>query len=80
MNTGQPTQFAYWTNYHLLMPLAQRFMPLMPERIVERFAAPKLRHMEDAECNPEHFHPDQFDLIVDWGCTANTIIRTKIAN
>lgn len=79
MNTQQPTPFTYWTHYNLLMPLAQQFMPLMPARIVDKFAAPKLRHMEEAESTDHTMHPDQFDLVVDWGCVASRIIRTKIA-
>ena len=79
MNTDQPTRITYWTNYHLFMPLAQRFMPLMPERIVDKFTAPKLRHMDEAESTNHTMHPDRFDLVVDWGCTAHRIIRTKIA-
>lgn len=78
MKTSKPTTITYVTNY-ALMTYAEKFMPLMPARIVDKFAAPKLRHMEEAESTDHTMHPDRFDLVVDWGCVASRIIRTKIA-
>lgn len=78
MKTSKPTTITYVTNY-ALMTYAEKFMPLMPARIVDKFAAPKLRHMEEAESTDHTMHPDRFDMVVDWGCVASRVVRAKIA-
>jgi hypothetical protein len=78
MKTNKPNHINYTTQYQL-MRLAKTLMPLMPEAIIDRFSAAVTPRMEQAEATPHLMHPDRFDMIVDWGCTAHFIVRNKIA-
>lgn len=78
MKTSKPNTINYTAQYQL-MRLAEAVMPLMPESIINKFSAHASARMMQAEEQPHLFHPDRFDLVVDWGCTAHTIIRNKIA-
>lgn len=77
MKTNKPNHINYTTQYQL-MRLAEAVMPLMPEAIIDRFSAAVTPRMEQAEQQASLMHPDRFDMIVDWGCTAHTIISKKI--
>lgn len=77
MKTNKPHPINYKTQYQL-MRLAETLMPLMPERIIDKFSATVTPRMEQAEASAHMMHPDRFDMIVDWGCTAHTIISKKI--
>jgi hypothetical protein len=78
MKTTKPNHINYTMQYQL-MRLSQTLMPLMPEAIIDRFSATMTPRMETAEQSPHLFHVDRFDMIVDWGCTAQHIVRKKIA-
>jgi hypothetical protein len=78
MKTNKPNPINYKAQYQL-MRLSQTLMPLMPEAIIDRFSATMTPRMEQAEQSPHLFHVDRFDMIVDWGCTANTIVRKKVS-
>lgn len=78
MKTNKPNQINYTIQYQL-MRLSEHLMPLMPERIIDRVSAAMTPRMETAEQTAHLFHVDRFDMIVDWGCTANTIVRKKIS-
>ena len=54
-------------------------MPLMPESIIDRFSAVMTPRMMQAEEQASLIHPDRFDMIVDWGCVAHRIVRTKVS-
>lgn len=77
MKTTKPNHINYTTQYQL-MRLAETLMPLMPERIIDRFSAVMTPRMEQAEQSAHLMHPDRFDMIVDWGCTAQTIVHKKV--
>ena len=77
MKTNEPNHINYTAQYKL-MRLAETLMPLMPERIIDKFSAVVTPRMEQAEASAHMMHPDRFDMIVDWGCTAQTIISKKI--
>lgn len=77
MKTNKPTSINYKTQYQM-MRLAEALMPLMPERIIDRFSAVVTPRMEQAEASAHLMHTDRFDMIVDWGCTAQRIISKKI--
>lgn len=77
MKTNKPNHINYTAQYQL-MRMATTLMPLMPERIIDKFSAVMTPRMEAAEESPHLFHVDRFDMIVDWGCTAQRIISKKI--
>ncbi len=77
MKTNQPTAINYKTQYQM-MRLAEALMPLMPERIIDRFSAVMTPRMEQAEEQAHLLHVDRYDMIVDWGCTAQHIVRKKV--
>jgi len=77
MKTNKPNQINYNTQYQL-MRIAEAVMPLMPEAIVDKFSAVMTPRMEAAGASAELMHPDRFDLVVDWGCIAQTIVRKKV--
>jgi hypothetical protein len=78
MKTNKPNPINYKAQYQL-MRLSHTLMPLMPESIIDRFSAVLMPRMDIAEEHPHHFHPDRFDLVVDWGCTIHQVIKTKIS-
>lgn len=78
MKTNKPNIINYTTQYQL-MRLSEHLMPLMPEAILDRFSAVLTPRMDTAEQHPQHFHPDRFDLVVDWGCTIHKAIKRKIS-
>ena len=78
MKTNKPNIINYATQYQL-MRLSEHLMPLMPEAILDRFSAVLTPRMDIAEQHPQHFHPDRFDLVVDWGCTIHKAIRRKVS-
>jgi hypothetical protein len=78
MKTNKPNIINYKTQYQL-MRLSEHLMPLMPEAIIDRFSAVLTPRMNTAEQNPQYFHPDRFDLVVDWGCTMHKAIKRKIS-
>lgn len=78
MKTTKPNHINYAMQYQL-MRLAETVMPLMPASIIDKFSAHASERMMQAEAQPDTMHPDRFDMIVDWGCTAHTIVRHKIA-
>lgn len=78
MKTTKPNQINYTAQYQL-MRLAETFMPLMPEAIIDRFSAAMTPRMEEAEASAHLIHTDRFDMIVDWGCVAHRIVRTKVS-
>lgn len=77
MKTNKPHPINYKTQYQI-MRLAEALMPLMPEAIIDRFSAAVTPRMEQAEASAHMMHTDRFDLIIDWGCTAQRIITKKI--
>jgi len=78
MKTNKPNIINYKAQYQL-MRLSEHLMPLMPEAIIDRFSAVLTPRMNTAEQNPQYFHPDRFDLVVDWGCTMHKAIKHKIS-
>lgn len=78
MKTNKPNHINYNTQYQL-MRLAETLMPLMPERIIDKFSAVMTPRMEEAEQSAHLMHPDRYDMVVDWGCTAQTIVRKKVS-
>jgi len=78
METNQPNPINYKTQYQM-MRLAEALMPLMPERIIDKFSAVVTPRMEQAEESAHMMHTDRFDMIVDWGCTAQRIISKKVS-
>ena len=77
MKTTKPNNINYAMQYQL-MRLSETLMPLMPEAIIDRFSAVVTPRMEQAEESAHLMHTDRFDMIVDWGCTAQRIISKKI--
>ena len=77
MKTTKPNNINYAMQYQL-MRLSEALMPLMPERIIDRFSAVVTPRMMEAEAQPDTMHPDRFDMVVDWGCVAHRIVRTKV--
>jgi hypothetical protein len=78
MKTTKPNQINYAMQYQL-MRLSETLMPLMPERIVDKFSAVMTPRMEQAEEQASLMHTDRYDMVVDWGCLAQRIIRTKVS-
>lgn len=78
MKTNKPNQINYSMQYQL-MRLSEALMPLMPERIVDKFSAVMTPRMEAAEEQASLMHTDRYDMVVDWGCLAQRIIRTKVS-
>lgn len=78
MKTTKPNIINYKAQYQL-MRLTETLMPLMPESIIDRFSAALMPRMDIAEEHAHHFHPDRFDLVVDWGCTMHRTIKRKIS-
>ena len=78
MKTTKPNNINYAMQYQL-MRLSETLMPLMPERIVDKFSAVMTPRMMQAEEQASLMHPDRFDMIVDWGCVAHRIVKTKIS-
>lgn len=78
MKTNKPNHINYTAQYKL-MRLAETLMPLMPERIIDKFSAAMTPRMEQAEIFSDYLHPDRYDLMVDWGCTAQTILYKKVS-
>jgi hypothetical protein len=78
MKTNKPNIINYTTQYQL-MRISKHLMPLMPEAILDKFSATLMPRMDIAEEHPHHFHPDRFDLVVDWGCTIHQAIKQKIS-
>ncbi len=62
-----------------MMRLAEALMPLMSERIIDKFSAVVTPRMEQAEESAHIMHVDRFDMIVDWGCVAQRIISKKVS-
>jgi hypothetical protein len=77
MKTTKPNHINYTMQYQL-MRLSEALMPLMPERIIDKFSAVMTPRMEQAEEQASLMHVDRYDMIVDWGCTAQHIVRKKI--
>lgn len=77
MKTNKPTAINYKTQYQM-MRLAEALMPLMPEAIIDKFSAVMTPRMEQAEQSASQMHPDRYDMVIDWGCTAQSIVRTKV--
>ena len=78
MKTTKPNNINYSMQYQL-MRLSEALMPLMPESIIDRFSAVMTPRMMQAEEQASLIHPDRFDMIVDWGCVAHRIVRTKVS-
>lgn len=77
MKTNKPTSINYKTQYQM-MRLAEALMPLMPERIIDKFSAVMTPRMEQAEEQASQMHTDRYDMVVDWGCVAHRIVRAKV--
>jgi hypothetical protein len=78
MKTTKPNQINYAMQYQL-MRLSETLMPLMPEAIIDKFSAVMTPRMEKAEQQASLMHTDRYDMVVDWGCLAQRIIRTKVS-
>ena len=78
MKTTKPNHINYTMQYQL-MRLSEALMPLMPERIIDRFSAVMTPRMEQAEEQAPLMHTDRYDMVVDWGCVAHRIITKKVA-
>lgn len=78
MKTNKPNPINYAAQYKL-MRLAETLMPMMSESIIDKFSAAVTPRMEQAEESSHLMHPDRFDMIVDWGCVAHRIVRTKVS-
>lgn len=78
MKTNKPSTINYRTQYRL-MRLSLHLMPLMPTAIINRLSAALVARMDEAEANPQHFHIDRYDMVVDWGCTVHYAYERKAA-
>ena len=78
MKTNKPNTINYRTQYRL-MRLSLQLMPLMPTAIIERLSAALVARMDAAEANPQDFHIDRYDMVVDWGCTVQYAYERKAA-
>jgi hypothetical protein len=74
MKTKKPNIINYITQYRL-MRLSLHLMPLMPTAIINRLSAALVARMDAAEANPQDFHLDRYDMVVDWGCTFHQLSK-----
>ena len=77
MKTTKPNNINYAMQYQL-MRLSETLMPLMPEAIIDKFCAAVTRHIDRVEEAVPTMHIDRYDMITDWVCVADRIVRKKI--
>jgi hypothetical protein len=76
MKTTKPNNINYAMQYQL-MRVSVALMPLMPEFIIKRYCALVTRHVDSVEEAVPTMHIDRYDMVTDWVCTADRIVRAK---
>jgi hypothetical protein len=76
MKTTKPNTINYKTQYQL-MRLSKHLFRFIPTSILNRLTAVLVSRMNKAEANPQNFHIDRFDLLVDWGCVMQHAYERK---
>jgi hypothetical protein len=74
MKTTKPNQFNYQLQYSL-MKFAAFALPRLPRSMTRHFVATATERMLQAERHPQTMHVDRFDMVVDWGCVANSATK-----
>ena len=78
MKTNKPSNINYKTQYQL-MRLSKHLLRVMPTAVINRLSALLVARMDEAEANPQNFHIDRYDMVVDWGCTVQYAYERKAA-